>query len=460
MGKQISKVVEQSDPLVRAIESADEAVASLAHYLEVAERASGYLRRQSDCGCCFHGKGGDVVPKIFLAPITGNPQIGIIRLTHPSYTFVADKTSIERDVQGKEIQTWYHIVRVEYEGIDQQQPTGWVSALDLGNPINVSNCADASEQYVIPTIDWNRFAGMGKITFAGWPINPKLLCGGRGIYGIGVDAPVDVDYYRPDARGAKAGVRGSGIHQGADFFVPEELVPVLSVDHGIVVGIGLENDALGLQSHHNWGATQVDDLDALFPNTSGEGYSVIVRYGHLYVLYGHLHEINVWVGKEVQTGEQIGILGKNNERHLHFEVRSYGNTALSEFSEGDKVIDPITGILPVNVTAAGGSAPFIFEPAQFLPDPSNQMDNSFFSTALNWARNVKFTNQFSISEEEEGLQTLRVRLFDDCEIEYQTYIDPIMRTVGGGYRGFVGFLNIVQSDDNMVSPLRIGLIPD
>jgi murein DD-endopeptidase MepM/ murein hydrolase activator NlpD len=55
------------------------------------------------------------------------------------------------------------------------------------------------------------------------------------------------------------------------------------------------------------------------------GYSVIVRYGHLYVLYGHLQSLEptIFVGAPLNAGQRIGKIGRFNDPHVHVEVRNF-----------------------------------------------------------------------------------------------------------------------------------------
>jgi murein DD-endopeptidase MepM/ murein hydrolase activator NlpD len=81
------------------------------------------------------------------------------------------------------------------------------------------------------------------------------------------------------------------------------------------VGIAIEGQVT--TSAGNWGSADIDDAT---------GYSVIVRYGHLYVLYGHLIEVDrfIYVGKTVDERTRIGAIGifPDSNPHLHIEVRS------------------------------------------------------------------------------------------------------------------------------------------
>ena len=54
-------------------------------------------------------------------------------------------------------------------------------------------------------------------------------------------------------------------------------------------------------------------------------YILVSHGGGLYSLYGHLSQLNVRAGQQVQAGQQIGLSGSTGNStgpHLHFEVRS------------------------------------------------------------------------------------------------------------------------------------------
>lgn len=122
-----------------------------------------------------------------------------------------------------------------------------------------------------------------------------------------------------------------GYHPGLDFFgyPPAQNAnsrsSVFSIaDSGVVAGIGLQNRTE--QSSERWGATGI---------SGSGGYSVIVRYGHLYVLYGHLLELDrsIYVGRLVNKGTRLGSIGTAIDEdgnvslpHIHIEVRSFGQT--------------------------------------------------------------------------------------------------------------------------------------
>lgn len=63
------------------------------------------------------------------------------------------------------------------------------------------------------------------------------------------------------------------------------------------------------------------------------GFTVVISYENLKLVYGHLTEVYTEVGEEVEEGQKIGSLGheKNGNKYLHFEVW-----------REDKPIDPET----------------------------------------------------------------------------------------------------------------------
>jgi hypothetical protein len=56
--------------------------------------------------------------------------------------------------------------------------------------------------------------------------------------------------------------------------------------------------------------------------------SLVVRYGHLYVLYGHLKTVDpgIYVGKVVNQGDRLGTIGTftDSDPHLHIELHYWG----------------------------------------------------------------------------------------------------------------------------------------
>jgi len=213
-----------------------------------------------------------------------------------------------------------------------------------------------------------------------------------------------------------------GMHHGVDLFVNDNTaeIPVQSIGHGIVVGIGIDGSNPDISNrresdtHSIWGASE----NSMSTGTPKVGYAVIVRYGSLYVLYGHLDRINIWVGKEVLAGETLGLLGWNNTRHLHLEIHNYG-TFLASYYGGN--IKYSSGILPVGGTYQKDAAPFVYEPVQFLPIPGGLNVQPDSSLQFSLGATTYFTNTSGLT------------------------------TTTEGYRGF----NIRQSEVSLISPLQI-----
>ena len=59
----------------------------------------------------------------------------------------------------------------------------------------------------------------------------------------------------------------------------------------------------------------------------GYGKTVIIKHGEYETLYGHLNDITVKTGQNVQAGEKIGLVGSTGQStgpHLHFTVKMNG----------------------------------------------------------------------------------------------------------------------------------------
>jgi hypothetical protein len=201
-----------------------------------------------------------------------------------------------------------------------------VYPLRLSAP-DISNCVDGNlntpgfnktSQYQLdPPLAWSF-----PQAFTWLPVSVDSVCQNsgslRGVRGLGF---YDFDKYSEQ----------QGYHPGADFFgYPSNAARESSVysiaGEGIVVGIGV----VGIEGENEtsaaiWGSAEINE---------GIGYSVIVRYGHLYVLYGHLIEVDskIYVGIRVDESTRLGSLGTfpGSELHLHIEIRSFGDTVAEE----------------------------------------------------------------------------------------------------------------------------------
>jgi hypothetical protein len=140
----------------------------------------------------------------------------------------------------------------------------------------------------------------------------------------------------------------SNYHPGTDFFGfanptpegstgwPASGASIYSVaDHGLIVGIGIAryvtklNPKTGKHEPDPWGfKTSSASWGATYVNTPVEAltYNLVIRYGSLYVMYAHIRELdpNIYVGKRVDAGARLGIIGVAGTPHLHLEVRSFG----------------------------------------------------------------------------------------------------------------------------------------
>ena len=100
-------------------------------------------------------------------------------------------------------------------------------------------------------------------------------------------------------------------HHGVEFVNPEG-TPVLAAADGTVIAAGNDHSEL------------YADWPFFYGNLIIIEHSRAPLEFPLYTLYGHLSEVQVEVGQQVQAGEQIGLVGLSGTAigaHLHFEVR-------------------------------------------------------------------------------------------------------------------------------------------
>jgi murein DD-endopeptidase MepM/ murein hydrolase activator NlpD len=110
------------------------------------------------------------------------------------------------------------------------------------------------------------------------------------------------------------------IHHGMDMSNPAG-TPVLAATTGEVVHAGLDDLQLLGPYHNFYGNAVVIKLDR----------KLLVGEGELdvYVLYGHLSQVNVAVGQRVNPGDVVGAVGMTGIAigpHLHVEMRLGANT--------------------------------------------------------------------------------------------------------------------------------------
>jgi hypothetical protein len=384
----------------------------------------------------------------FRAPITGNPPESNLNYSiSGGYRYIADMRFTDHEGV-----SWARVMGIVQNGvlvqdsaIQQAIAAGkgglWVQhAVPSDEEQRLAYLRlSISETYTIPNIPWDGFSGV----FDNWPLDPSLIYSEdttlKEIHGLGYPQtpPSGASYPR-------------NTHNGVDFFVPDVALPddtpeidIFSIGTGIVVGIGraiLESGNNNAEpaddSHGYWGASS-----QFFNGFLQPGFSIIIRYGHLYVLYGHLKELNdqIWVGGLVSPMQTLGKLGKFNDRHLHIELHSYGakitDTIRNEFATSIGS----TGILPVGESAVNLAAPLFYDLSQLLPNPSgyNPIQN----------------NNLQFRERVNGASVTDISLIADLNFsngETVTYFasDPAQNTVlesvldnGVNYRGFVGYID-------------------
>lgn len=132
---------------------------------------------------------------------------------------------------------------------------------------------------------------------------------------IGAEDTDSIELYYPYAS------KGDGtypIHHGVEFENPMG-TPILAVAAGTIVVAGDDKEEIYGAYADYYGLLVIERLDEPF-----EGRPV-------YVLYGHLSEINVIMGQQVKEGDLIGAVGMTGVAqgpHLHFEVR-YGQNSFA-----------------------------------------------------------------------------------------------------------------------------------
>jgi hypothetical protein len=396
---------------------------------------------------------------LFRAPLTGNPREGNLKWTGASNIYlIAEKF---KDHVGEE---WYRVAevvdkdsRVTKLPLVQIEPPPargeiWVRADELGAAILGSNCAQLpfAIRYSTAPISWTTF--QLRRTFQRWPIDVgDIYCGSsvsvpREIHALGFAPPSGVVYPAP-----------CHVHNGVDIFVRDETnVNVVSMDDGIVVGIGIEGDPNNAQGA--WGANEIVG--------AANGFAVIVRYGHLYVLYGHLASIDtsIWVGAPIKAGDPIGLQGKLNERHLHIEVHSYGSSVRVPQAISIKS----NGLLPFGPSAIDYVPPYVYDLMQFLPDPDTGFSGRNGGRSL---RDVVATANLSLvagSPYRSAVLNLSTVCTGGSAITYQTSLGGVTSNScvscnehvidgGYGYRGFVVYGS--QPDTCLPSPFLITATP-
>ncbi len=270
------------------------------------------------------------------------------------------------------------------------------SDLDENNDVSIEDCLEyimsASSLFEPPTVPW-----AVPPAFATYPISSQNACSAGRLDILGLGADTGVTYDPPDE------------HIGVDFFVQDEITTayVYSVGNGIVAGIGMSTEPI--YSAKRWGGTEL--------SLNKKGYSVIIRYGNLYVLYGHLAILKpeIYVGSKVDMGDPIGILGDNGHTHLHLEIRNFGNISPfpeDAFAKDEMGQNNIYGILAEKEPKAA----------------TNLYDiTQFFSNSV--------LDPIDSSIEITGLSTGQISIGSLCNLSYA--VSEMIPVTSSGIRGFV-----------------------
>ncbi|MBX3011534.1 MAG: M23 family metallopeptidase [Caldilineaceae bacterium] len=109
-------------------------------------------------------------------------------------------------------------------------------------------------------------------------------------------------------------------HHGVDISNPQG-TPVLSATDGVVVHAGLDDTVLLGPYNNFYGNAVVIRLNRQLPVANGQL--------DVFLLYGHLSQVNVTVGQQVRPEDVIGAVGMTGIAigpHLHVEIRLGSNT--------------------------------------------------------------------------------------------------------------------------------------
>jgi len=215
------------------------------------------------------------------------------------------------------------------------------------------------------------------------------------------------------------------IHTGVDIPAPEG-TPVLAAGPGKVVWAGY-----GVYRGGN------DPTDPY-------GLAVTLRhdFGYqdqpLYTVYGHLNQVDVAVGQHVETGDQLGLVGKTGRvtgPHLHFEVRLGNNDYYSTRNPELWVAPPIGwGILAGRLMDSNGQlVPQLPLIVTSLANNQNWFGRSYGVEAVN--SDPYYQENLVIGDLPAGTYTLRVAyvgLSFTQEIEIQAGLVSYFNFYGKG----------------------------
>jgi murein DD-endopeptidase MepM/ murein hydrolase activator NlpD len=379
----------------------------------------------SGATCTFKRATGANV-RVLRAPILNNPPIFNASFTglREVKAYPNSAVIVSRYADENASKRWLY---VERQDVTNGQIQGWIEASHLilfseSVPCNFNSLFNETSKYFpIPNLSWSiDISSTSTPIFKKWPIEASAMCSNvsipKGFWGLNRAAPGS-EYPR-------------NAHPGVDFFVNDSNsnLPVVSMSDGIIAGIGIgkpntENNSLFESRTHNiWGSAYVNQQESII------GYSVIIRSGYLYILYGHLKSLepNIWVGAKINAGDMLGTLGKVGQRHLHLEIHSYGSS-----TNGFYVGNPIraSGILPTGGNASIDVAPYVYDAVQLLPHLP-QISGAPLATQVA-TENLSLVGGINKT-------LLSLPTYNSCQLTYETVILNILSTLDG-YRTFHEF---------------------
>ena len=101
-------------------------------------------------------------------------------------------------------------------------------------------------------------------------------------------------------------------------------------------------------------------VDKIAYEENGYGNYVKLKHAWGYTIYGHMNSIYVQVGKEINAGIALGLMGStgfSTGRHLHFEMRDLKEKVLdpTEYFEQTEAPKDLSGLPVICIAPAGGN---------------------------------------------------------------------------------------------------------
>ncbi len=255
--------------------------------------------------------------KIRLGPSVDNFIVTIVNSTTqmPAYAKAIDEGSL----------TWYGVMDANRPGY-----LSWIADTPYITLSDETACANLPDRSIPPDNNWQDI--LMTATISAPPL--QEVDNTRNFRGFGIDDAVKY----PSVYNCQ--------HPGFDFIPSGGVWTVYAITDGIVVGMGALNDTESTRPDA-WGAIT-------------GGFSLIVRTGNRFILYGELSQIHpaMYVGERIHAGQEIG-QASQTEGHVHIEIRGYGG-------------DSTTGLLRPSfgaVAVDGGQSPlYVADLMAFLPD--------------------------------------------------------------------------------------------